>query len=186
MKASKVFLIIETITMYLSTLFLIIAFFMALNNNDDRFGDAIGTMALLMFIFEMVSLFVAFLTCCFSLFSLFNNKGIAKLSMIIKLTLILWFLLNFLKWSLYVMGMLNPFLMLGIPIVIALGVLLTYFLMLSTSANNIFFIIRRIPKSNNKGLLIVSLIFHFVFCLDVVGSIMLYIDDKKRGSVVID
>ena len=186
MKASKFFLISQTVIMYLSMLFLIIAFIMALNNDDGRFSDVMGTMALLMFIFEMVSVFVAFLTCCFSLFSLFDDKGITKLSMIIKLTLIPWFLLNFLKWSAYVLGMLNPFLMIGIPLVIALGVLMTYFLMVATSANNIFYIIRSIPKSNNKALLIVSLIFHFVFCLDVAGSIMIYVDDKKHQSVVID
>lgn len=146
MKASKFFLITQVVVMYISMIFLVIAFIMAVNNNDNTYSDTIGTMALLMFIFEMVSLFIAFLTCCFSLFSLFGNESIVKLSMIIKLTLIPWFLLNFLKWSAYILGMLNPFLMIGIPIAIALGVLMTYFLMISTSANNIFILLKESQK----------------------------------------
>ena len=109
------------------------------------------------------------------------NTSPLKTAMIVKLCLIPWYILNFLICAFLIVGFLNPWLMIAIPLLIAFEILITYIFMLSTSIHSIAYTIKFLiaHKTKPNALIIVALIFHFFFCLDVVGAIILTIENKK-------
>ena len=102
--------------------------------------------------------------------------------MIVKLALIPWYLLNFFFGFLLVAGFINPFLMIGIPILIAIMMSVTYLLMVTTGFPDIAYVIHQGWKDKRKpnGLTVTGLIFLFIFCLDILGGIFLFVGTKKE------
>ena len=78
-------------------------------------------------------------------------------------------------------GFLNPWLMIFAPVVLCILIFNTYLFMISTSIFDIVYAIRKVVKKELKikTSLVFTIIFLFSFCLDVVGSIMLYHKSKK-------
>ena len=105
----------------------------------------------------------------------------AKPTMTAKLALIPWYVLNFFICLVFAGIFFNPFMMIAIPIAIALSVGVTYALMLVTSAGDIAFYVKKILKKDKdvNTWTIVAVVFLFIFCLDVVGAIILYRQSKK-------
>ncbi len=99
-----------------------------------------------------------------------------KVTMIIKLILIPWYVMNFCLCVLIVVGFLNPWLMLFAPVVDCFLICITYILMLSTSIFDIAYFFNRIKKKEifADALYIFTIIFLFSFCLDVIESIILF------------
>ncbi len=117
-----------------------------------------------------------------ALISLF--RGIynpTKTTMIIKLLLIPWYIINFMICCFLVVGFLNPWLFLAAPIVLCILVAITYILMISTSLFDIAYIINKMAKKEIKvkGSIITSIIFLCMFFFDIIGSIILYIKTKE-------
>ena len=104
-----------------------------------------------------------------------------KPTMTAKLALIPWYVLNFLICLVFVGIFFNPFMMIGIPIVIALTVGVTYALMICTSVGEIAYFVKKILNKDKdvNTWTIVAVVFLFIFCLDVVGAIILYRQSKK-------
>ena len=100
----------------------------------------------------------------------------SKITMIVKLVSIPWFIANYVLWFFMIVGMLNPILFLAIPIVLLLTISITYLFMISMSLNNIIpiFIMIKNNEVKKTPLLVVGIIFHFIFCLDILGSIFVY------------
>lgn len=103
-----------------------------------------------------------------------ESSSPVKSTMIAKLCLIPFYLLNFTIWGLFVVVCLMP------PFLIAMGVFMlilsvvsTYILMLASGSHNIAFSLKEFLETKNLFFLL-CLIGHFVFCLDVVSSIALY------------
>lgn len=106
------------------------------------------------------------------------NK-IYKNLMIYKLVLIPFFIINFILWFLLISAMLNPFLFLSEFILIPLSIGFTYIILLTTSIPILTTLLsqqmkKEINLKDNKYK-IISL---FIFCLDVIGSILIY--NKQR------
>ena len=119
-----------------------------------------------------------------SIITIFKKEIVdsTKLVMILKLALIPWYIANFALWGLLVAGMFNPFLMIGIPIVITISAIGTYVLMFSSSILNICTIIGEFKNKTLKpsGLLIAGMVLQFFFCLDALGAIFTFIKCHKR------
>ena len=180
MKASKIFLIIETVLLYISELCFVIV--IPLTYIDES-GNIIRALLLTKFILDIVTLNIAFVTIILSFITIIKRDyNPTKYTMVIKLILIPFYALNFVEWNLYVAGMLNPFLMLAIPVVIFLGMCYTYLIMISTSLCDLIYAIKHF-KDDNRKLVITSFVFLFMFCFDVIGSIMLYISTKNNKTI---
>lgn len=104
-----------------------------------------------------------------------------KTAIIVKLCLIPWYVINFMICGLLVAGFLNPWLMLAVPILIGLEVFVTYVVMLLTGIHSITYTIKFLilHKIKPTAPIVIALIFHLIFCLDIVGAIMLNIEHKK-------
>ena len=70
----------------------------------------------------------------------------------------------------------------AIPIIIVLAVLVTYIFMLTTSLGNIAYFLRKksVLGEPLDTATILGVVFSFIFCLDVVGAIILY----RRSEVI--
>ena len=106
-----------------------------------------------------------------------KNEGPSSLiTVIVKACMIPFFGINLYCWLLGISGMLNPFLLMGIPIVGFLGICLTYVFMFTTSAPDIvytiIFCIRN--KKRPTALMITGVILEFFFLADLVGAILLH------------
>lgn len=130
----------------------------------------------------MVALIPLFITSgVLSIVSIFKGKeNPSKIVMICKLALIPWYILNFAMCFCLIGGMLNPFLFLAIPIVIAIMVSSTYLYMIFMSAPDICYFLHQIIKEKKKpdALTIISIVMLFIFCLDPVGGVIYYIKTK--------
>lgn len=183
MKVNKILLIIQTALMYVSLILLIIPAFALLSYAGD---NNIVYMALFTagVVVGLVAALIAAGVIVPSIVSIFtnNNEDMSKFTMIIKLASIPWYVGNFAMWGLLVAGMLNPFLLIAIPLVICIAVFITYVDMLSISMNNICVIISNLRKKKYQpnALLIVGMVFQFIFCLDILGAIFTYLDCNKQ------
>ena len=91
------------------------------------------------------------------------------------------FLLNICLWCMTVLGMLNPFLMFGIPLIICVGCALTYAYMFMSSWPDIIYMIIYLIKNKRrpKTGMVLGLIFEFFFVLDLIGAILVHRAYKK-------
>ena len=183
MKVSKVLSIIQLSLMYISLILIIIAAIPFMASADVPEGLSLG-------------LFIAGITCgslalgvaiaiyVISFISIFKNNTVnhTQYVMINKIVAIPWFIGNFVLYALLIAGMLNPFLMMAIPVVIFLGVVITYLDMLSSTMINVGYLIsawrNKILKPN--ALSIIGVILEFIFCVDFLGAIFVFIDNKKQ------
>ena len=175
-------LIIQTILMYVAHLPLYIGLILLRLPHNESLDQAIIILFLIGFILTIVILPISLVSLIMALTGVLNmNDNLCKTTMIVKIILIPWYVMNFLFCALLVAGFLNPWLMLFAPIVAVILIFNTYILMLSTSVFDIVYSIKNVVKHNIKinAYLVFTTIFLFSFCLDVVGSIMLYNKAKK-------
>ncbi|MDE5546084.1 MAG: hypothetical protein K2I88_01320, partial [Anaeroplasmataceae bacterium] len=95
-----------------------------------------------------------------------------RVTIIAKLSLIPWYIMNFIFWALAVVIFIHPFFLPIVPIILVLGISSTYFFMICTGVHNLSYVIKLVKNKELKltGGIIVSIIFHFIFVLDIVGS----------------
>ena len=172
-KIWKSLLIVQTCLMYISlTFFLGTLFIINLTDNED----ITNTLLTLGLIIGIIALLIGGLNFVFSIINIFKGgTSPINTTIVIKMVLIPWYLGNFFVWFLLVGAFSNPFLFIGIPLIICIGVFITYMYMIFISAPNISYVFSLIKNKeiHTNKLLIVSLVFHFIFCLDVIGSFML-------------
>ena len=177
MKCGKVLLWLQLICMYaLQALIWVIVKPIGEINDSESFEIAFFVLGGLVAFFVIVNGFCAFL-------SVFKDQpNPTKNTLIIKLAAIPWYAVNFYFWVGLASGFLNPFLLIALPLVIALGVVLTYFVMLSTSLYSIAYLIRGLKKQMFpvRPVYVPAAVFHFIFCLDVVGAIWLRVLLRKE------
>ncbi|MDE6414558.1 MAG: hypothetical protein K2K48_04010 [Anaeroplasmataceae bacterium] len=97
-------------------------------------------------------------------------------TIIAKFSLIPWYIMNFIFWALAVVIFIHPFFLPIVPIIFVLGVSSTYFFMICTGVHNLSYVIKLVKNKELKltGGIIVSVIFHFIFVLDIIGSFALH------------
>lgn len=179
MKATKVTLIIQTVLMYVMHLPLYIALILLfLDSKDDSINQMIMPLILTSLILACVVFPICIINVVFSIISLFKGEyNPSKVTMIVKLALIPWFALNFVFCAVVIMGMLNPWLLIAIPFVIIITASFTYLYMVTTSLPDVAFFIRGVIRKEIKpcALTIVSIVFMFVFCFDIIGALTFYL-----------
>lgn len=186
MKAGKILLIIQAVFMYIAIFMFIAAFAIAVAQETNPEADSSVVQGLLIgkFVVNFIPLNLALVSILIGFISIFKKpKDPTKYSMIIKLVLIPFYILNFIEWVILGIGTLNPFLFILGALLIVFGILFTYICMLATGIYNIGYVFGLIKEGKANGLMIAALIFQFVYVLDIVGAIILYIENKKFGEI---
>ena len=189
MKANKVTLIVQAIGMYLMHLPLYILLIVSSMPSDALMetltkGLLIATLVLMAVLFP-----VCVANIVMSVAAIFKGDiDLSKTVMTVKLALIPWYGMNFAIGVVFVAISLNPFMMIGIPVEIAILAGTAYFYMLATSLPNAAYCLRNVFITKKEKLTasrIVALVFLFIFCLDVVGSILFYRQNKNAALLEI-
>lgn len=136
---------------------------------------------------------IVFLICIaniiLSILSIFKGEtDLSKTVMKVKLALIPWYVVNFLMGVLIVAIFFNPFLMIGIPVAVGILAGTAYFCMLSTSLPDVAYYIRRVfikREEERTARRVFTVIFLFIFCLDVLGAILFRFQNKKASPMSI-
>ena len=110
-----------------------------------------------------------------------NEEPKTLVTIIVKAALIPFFVINLYCWLLGISGMLNPFLLMGIPAVGFIGICLTYVYMFMTSAPDIVYTLIFCIKNKKRptALMIVGVILEFFFLADIVGAVLLHKSYKE-------
>ncbi len=184
MKTNKILLISQTALMYVSMLLAYILIILMMPADANNSEIVLRTLLISSISIIGICLLLAFPIFVLSIITIFKKEIVdsTKLVMILKLALIPWYIANFAMWGLLVAGMFNPFLMVGIPIVITISAIGTYVLMFTSSLVNICTIIGEFKNKTLKpsGLLIAGMVLQFFFCLDALGAIFTFIKCRKR------
>ena len=181
---SKLLLILTTVVLYVMQALVFIPI-LGLMNSMKTFDINFPAI----FILLAVSLILGFTAFILAIIGGVKNEGPSSLiTIIVKACLIPFFVINLYCWLLGLSGMMNPFLMLGIPAVGIIGICLTYVYMFMTSSPDIvytlIFCIRN--KKRPTALMIVGVILEFFFLADLVGAILLhkaYKDNTIEDSI---
>lgn len=94
-----------------------------------------------------------------------------------KLTLIPFFIINFVIWALFWLGTFNIFLIWAAPAVWAISLFTTYVFMLGGGAQNISYFFRRFKEERNVKHLVFAVL-HFVYIADVIAAVLAYLNGK--------
>ncbi len=185
MKVNKVLIIIQLAIMYISEILLALAAFPNVFNLQEL-ENASGALFIAAIVTSLVAVLFAFAILVPSIISIFkkNNEDMTLFTMIIKLAAIPWYIINFILCGFMLAGALNPFMFFAIPFMIAIFECVTYIDMFAVSFNNVAVLISELRTKTIKpsALLIVGMVFHFIFCLDVLGAIFTYVNYRKINN----
>ena len=183
MKANKITLIAQTVGMYLMHLPLYVFFIIELLAVGGDMENLVSTVVTSTCILMSVVGLICIANIVLSVISIFKGEyDLSKTVRNVKLALIPWYVLNFAMCIIMVALMFNPFLMLGIPVLVAIAMVLTYFFMLGTSLPNVAYYLRKVFVTKEEKATkarVLTVILHFIFCLDVIGAILFLRQNKK-------
>lgn len=172
-------LIIQAALMYLMQIPLYVL--LAIFKKDNVSFDLVFALLMITLILFVILLPVSIMTTVASLaLSSTDKSSPLKTTMIVKIALIPWYALNVVFGFVLIAGFLNPWLFWVAPLILVLQSILTYAYMLATSVPSLVYVLRY--KAKNKiptnAYLIFAVVFHLIFFLDVIGSIMLNVKMK--------
>lgn len=175
MLASKIVILVATLILYVMQMLIAVPLFGAfvLEANwgelDNTRLSAVGILLAVALVLDLVSFVLAIIG------SAKQEDPKTKMTVIIKALFIPFFLINITLYVLSFLGMLNPFLMWAIPLVMVIGVCLTYaYMFMSSWPDIIYMIIYTIKnKRRPKPGMVLGIIFEFFFVLDIVGAILI-------------
>ncbi len=121
------------------------------------------------FSFFILSLILGLVNLIFAFTKINDNNGTIKITMISKLVLVPYFIINFLVCALLIAGFAFIFTILSTIILIPLFVLANFLTMLVTSSYNISYLIN---KFKNKEINLLTFFIHFIFQLVFIGDII--------------
>ena len=186
MKATRVLLYAQLIAMYAMQTPLYAIMVLIRFPKNDVLDNWVTGLLIASLVLAILTFPLCLVTAGFSIASIFKgDESPAKATMIVKLALIPWYLLNFFFGFLLVAGFMNPFLMIAIPLLVGILSSFTYAFMLATGLPDIAYVIHRGWKERIKpnGLTITGLVFLFIFCLDILGGIFLHVGTKPNTSL---
>lgn len=181
MLASKIVILVATLILYVMQMLIAVPLFGAfvLEANwgelDNTRLSAVGILLAVALVLDLVSFVLAIIG------SAKQEEPKTKMTVIIKALFIPFFLINITLYVLSFLGMLNPFLMWAIPLVMVIGVCLTYaYMFMSSWPDIIYMIIYTIKRKRRPKLgMVLGIIFEFFFVLDIVGAILIHRAYKK-------
>lgn len=177
MLVSKILLILTVVVLYVMQMVIgipILGLYLHKNFGNLNFK--------LIFILLGVSLVLDLATFILSIIgSVKNEAPLTKISVVIKIVMIPFFCINLVLWLLLISGMLNPFLLFGIPFVGFVGICLTYAYMLMTGLPDVIYSIIVFIRNKKRPKLLVVLgdILCFFFLADVIGIFLIHGTFKK-------
>ena len=174
MLASKIVILVATLILYVMQMLIAVPLFGAfvLEANwgelDNTRLSAVGILLAVALVLDLVSFVLAIIG------PAKQEDPKTKMTVIIKALFIPFFLINITLYVLSFLGMLNPFLMWAIPLVMVIGVCLTYAYMFMSSWPDIIYMIIYLIKNKRRPKLgmVLGIIFEFFFVLDIVGAIL--------------
>lgn len=108
------------------------------------------------------------------------NKCPYKMTMVTKLILVPYFVINFVLGMMLSTGLLLWFVAPFILMTLMFDVLLTYGTMIATSSYNLVYMFKSVKLGNKKwNEYVLYFILHFIFIADIVASIMIWMDSRK-------
>ena len=125
---------------------------------------------------------ICIISTVFAIISIFKGKeNPSKVTMIVKLALIPWYILNFYLCMMLMAGFWSPWLLWSAPLMLAILVCSTYCYMIATSLPDIAFFFHKLIKRETRirAPFVVSIVFMFIFCLDIIGGVIFYIKAKE-------
>ena len=172
MKASKIILALTVVVLYVMQALVFFPMYGILNQKD--FGDFNFPAIFILLGVSLVLGLAAFILAIIG--SVKNEAPVTIVTVVLKAVMVPFFGINLYLWIMGIIGMLNPFLMLGIPAVGFIGVCLTYVYMLMTSLPEILYTIIFCVKNKKRPVvfMIVGVILEFFFIGDIIGAIMLH------------
>ena len=181
MLASKIVILVATLILYVMQMLIAVPLFGAfvLEANwgelDNTRLSAVGILLVVALVLDLVSFVLAIIG------SAKQEEPKTKMTVIIKALFIPFFLINITLYVLSFLGMLNPFLMWAIPLVMVIGVCLTYAYMFMSSWPDIIYMIIYLIKNKRRPKLgmVLGIIFEFFFVFDIVGAILIHRAYKK-------
>ena len=183
MKANKITLIAQAVGMYVMHLPLYIFFIIELIGVGGDMENLVSNIVTATCTLMSVVGLICIANIVFSVISIFKGEyDLSKTVRNVKLALIPWYVLNFAMCIIMVALMFNPFLMVGIPVLVAIAMGLTYFFMLGTSLPNVAYYLRKVFVTKEEKATkarVLTVILHFIFCLDVIGAILFLRQNKK-------
>ena len=187
MKANKITLIIQTVAMYIMhlPLYALLIFMWTLKENDLQ-EPLMKAMFITFLVLALVIFPICILNYVLSIVSIFKGTyNPSKTVMICKLALIPWYIANLYICFAFVVSVFgNPFMFIGAPLAIAILVCTTYVYMLATSLPDVAFFINQMVRRKIKirASFVFSLLFLFIFCLDIVGGIMFFVQTRENKN----
>ncbi len=185
MKINKVLSIIQLAVMYTSLICLALGGIF-LTNLDDSMTTFVSALFITGMVLGGLAAGLAIAVIITSLVAMFKGKAIdyTKYVMIYKIAAIPYFIGNFVLSIMLIGGMLNPFMFVAIPIVAFLLMSITYINMLSSTAIDFAYVLSSLKQKTIKTnpLLIIGLVLEFFFCVDFLGSIFIFVNNKKQLS----
>ena len=176
-KSGIISLILFTISMYVPHLFFWGAIaLMRFGESNETNDSIIGILLIMGVVFTFVAMFIGLLGLAFGVFNSARDcADPTTTTMVCKFLLIPWYVANFLFWLILMAGFCNPWLLLGVPLIIVLGVCITWTFVVLGSAHNLAYVWRevRMRRMDVSSMLILAIVFHFIFVFDIVGAIML-------------
>ena len=113
------------------------------------------------------------------------RENVHRDTMITKITLMPFFIINFYMCAVAIGAMANPFLMIGIPFIFVISVLLTFFSMFATSMYNIGFMIYQLrTRHRTFEQLLAHILLEHVFVFDVISALVLYIQERRASATI--
>ena len=174
---SKVILTVTVLVLYAMQILVFLPMYGILHEKD--FGDfnfpAIFILLGISLVLGITALILAIIG------AVKNESPVTLITIVLKAVMIPFFGINLYLWIVGISGMLNPFLLLGIPAVGFIGFCLTYVYMMMTSAPDILYTIIFCIKNKRRPdvYMVIGVICEFFFLVDIVGAVMLHKSLKK-------
>lgn len=181
MKANKLTLKLQAIGMYVMHLPLYVMFILGFMPGE------VETPIRVLFITALVLMaVVAVLAAVNAILSVIaiarGDEDHSKTVMKVKLWLIPWYVINFFMCVVILGIFFNPFMIFAAPVGIGILMGTAYFFMLTTSLPNVAHYVRKVLVNKTEQITarrVITIICHFIFCLDVIGAICYYSQNKK-------
>ncbi len=181
MLAAKIVILVATVVLYVMQMLIAVPIFgtFVMQQNwgelDNTRLSAVGILLAVALVLDLVSFVLAIIG------SAKQEEPKTGMTILIKALFIPFFLINITLYILSFLGMMNPFLMWAIPLVMCIGVCLTYAYMFMSSWPDIIYMIIYLIKNKRrpKTGMVLGLIFEFFFVLDLIGAILVHRAYKK-------
>ena len=181
MLAAKIVILVATVVLYVMQMLIAVPLFGAfvLEENwgelDNTRLSAVGILLAVALVLDLVSFVLAIIG------SAKQEEPKTGMTILIKALFIPFFLINITLYILSFLGMMNPFLMWAIPLVMCIGVCLTYaYMFMSSWPDIIYMIIYTIKnKRRPKPAMVWGIILEFFFVVDIIGCILIHRAYKK-------